>query len=86
MTTKTLSKANFVEPKIAPDTFRPDNIPLDEQLQGLLNLLAFKTPRVVNTGLEDMDDYFARATEFLGQFKALEMAVQILRDTVENAD
>jgi hypothetical protein len=82
-TVKTLTKP---EPKVAPDLFQSDNMPLKEQIEELLSMIAFKASRVANTGLEDMDDYFARATDFLGQHQALEHAVNILREQVEDAD
>jgi hypothetical protein len=77
-------KLSIPETKVQPDMFQPDK-PLYEQIQHLLNKIAFKTPLVTETGLEEMDDYFARATDFLAQFKLLEIEVQVLRDAVEAA-
>jgi hypothetical protein len=81
----TMDKKVATRPVIPADLFQSDE-PLGERLQGLLNLIAFKATRVENTGLDDMDDYFARATDYLGQLRVLEREVQVLRDAVEHAD
>jgi hypothetical protein len=79
-TTKEVSKAL----PVVPDNFRPDNIPAEEQLQELFDLIAEQTAfiRPETIALEAMNEYFQRATALLRQLTYLQWEVAAIRDAV----